>query len=68
MLKDNDNNYIIDIKKDLAEDDIALMFDDIQSKINEGNAKFHGYSMNDKVSKLANDAIDIVKKLIKQNL
>ena len=44
------------------------MLDNIQNKINEGNAKFYGYSMNNEVSKLANDAIDIVKKLIKQNL
>ena len=68
LLKDNDNDYIIDVKKDLAEDDIGIMLDNIQNKINEGNAKFYGYSMNNEVSKLANDAIDIVKKLIKQNL
>ena len=68
LLKDNDNNYVIDIKKDLAEDDIGIMLDNVQNKINEGNTKFYGYSMNNKVSKLANDAIDIIKKLIKQNL
>jgi len=68
LLKDNDNDYIIDVKKDLAEDDIGIMLDNIQNKINEGNTKFYGYSMNNEVSKLANDAIDIIKKLIKQNL
>jgi len=68
LLKDNDNNYIIDVKKDLAEDDIGVMLDNIKNKISEGNTKFYGYSMNNEVSKLANDAIDIVKKLIKQNL
>jgi len=68
LLKDNDNNYIIDVKKDLAEDDIGVMLDNIKNKISEGNTKFYGYSMNNKVSKLANDAIDIIKKLIKQNL
>ena len=68
LLKDNDNDYIIDVKKDLAEDDIGIMLDNIQNKINEGNAKFYGYSMGNEASKLANDAIDIVKKLIKQNL
>ena len=68
LLKDNDNDYIIDVKKDLAEDDIGIMFDNIQNKINEGNAKFYGYSMSNETSKLANDAIDIIKKLIKQNL
>ena len=68
LLKDNDNNYIIDVKKDLAEDDIGIMLDNIQNKINEGNAKFYGYFMGNEASKLANDAIDVVKKLIKQNL
>jgi transcriptional regulator with XRE-family HTH domain len=68
LLKDNDNNYIIDVKKDLAEDDIGVMLDNIKNKISEGNTKFYGYSMNNEVSKLANDAIDVVKKLIKQNL
>lgn len=72
LLKDSDDNYVIDVKKDLAEDDIGIMLnkiqDKIQDKISEGNAKFYGYSMNNEVSKLANDAIDIVKKLIKQNL
>ena len=68
LLKDNDNDYIIDVKKDLAEDDIGIMLDNVQNKINEGNAKFYGYSMGNEASKLANDAIDIIKKLIKQNL
>jgi len=68
LLKDNDNNYVIDVKKDLAEDDIGVMIDNIKDKISEGNAKFYGYFMNNEVSKLANDAIDIIKKLIKQNL
>lgn len=68
LLKDNNDNYIIDVKKDLAEDDIGVMIDNIKNKISEGNAKFYGYSMSNEVSKLANDAIDIIKKLIKQNL
>lgn len=68
LLKDNDNNYIIDVKKDLAEDDIGVMLDNVQNKINEGNTKFYGYFMSNEVSKLAYDSIDIIKKLIKQNL
>jgi len=35
LLKDNDNDYIIDVKKDLAEDDIGIMLDNVQNKINE---------------------------------
>lgn len=68
LLKDNNDNYIIDVKKDLAEDDIGVMIDNIKNKISEGNTKFYGYSMGNEASKLANDAIDVVKKLIKQNL
>ncbi|HHV98175.1 MAG TPA: hypothetical protein GXX36_01150 [Clostridiaceae bacterium] len=68
LLKDNNNDYVIDVKKDLAKDDIGVMLDNIQEKISEGNSKFYGYSMNNDVSKLANESIDIVKKLIKQNL
>ena len=65
LLADIDDEDIQD--KQLPEDDIASMLGRIQDKINK-DSSFEGTSLNKEVAKLAYDSIDVVKKLIRQNL
>lgn len=67
LLKDN-KEWTIDIKEGLPEDDIGIMLDNINNRLNNKNNKFYGYSMNNEAVKLTQDTIDEVKKLIKENL
>jgi hypothetical protein len=68
LLKDDDGNYIIDIKNDLPENDIGKMIDNIQEQLKSNEIKFYGYSMNKECIMLALDGLDILKGIIKANL
>ncbi len=57
----------ISSNEQFPEDDIASMLNKIQSKIANGSS-FEGTPISKDISKLAYDGIDVVKKLIRQNL
>lgn len=71
LLKDN-NEWVIKykegFKEGLTSDDIGIMLDEIDNKLCETNNKFYGYNMNKDTIILCKDALDEVKKLIKDNL
>ena len=54
--------------KHFPEDDIISMLGKIQDKITNKDSSFEGTPLNKEVTKLAQDSIDVVKKLIRQNL
>lgn len=67
LLKD-ENDIDLSVKQDLQDNDIGVMLDYLQTKINESENKFYGYDMSIESKKLASDSIDVIKKLIKQNI
>lgn len=69
LLKDhNDDNYIIDNRNDLADNDIINMLNQIQNQLKNEDVKFNGYVMNEESKQLTCDAIDILKGLVRNNL
>jgi transcriptional regulator with XRE-family HTH domain len=58
----------VNIGEGLPDDDIGKMLDNIQKQLESGANKFNGYIMNNEVIKLSIDAIDEIKKIIKENL
>lgn len=68
LLKDENDNYVVDIQQGLSENDIGIMIDKVQEKIAEGNNQLYGIAMTKESEQIAVDALDIVKNLIKQNL
>jgi len=68
LLKDSDDNYIIDTKSDLADNDIINMLNQIQNQIRNDEVKFNGFNMNKECIEISFDAIDVLKGLIKNNL
>lgn len=67
LLKDNEE-WVVDIKGDFPNDDIGIMFDGIVNKLSDKDNKFYGCNMNKESILLTKDAINEVKKLIKENL
>ena len=67
LLKDN-NEWILNVNNNLNPDDIYIMLDNINVRLTETDARFNGQLMTFDSVKLANDSIEIIKKLIKQNL
>lgn len=69
LLKDhNDDNYIIDNREDLEDNDIISMLNQIQNELKNNDVKFNGYVMNEESKQLTCDAIDILKGLVRNNL
>lgn len=68
LVSDDDKDLDLNATQNLALDDIGLLLNNIKETVNNGNAKFYGTVMNEVVSKLTVDSIDIIKKLIQQNL
>ncbi len=60
-------NNTINLKKDLPDNDIFKMIEDIQIELKD-NAKFMGYEMNKECKNIAFDSLEILKGLIKSNL
>jgi len=69
LLKDNNGNFVIDMKSDLTDNDICKMLDQIQKQLkNEDEIKFNGFTMHKECKDITYDAIDVFKGLIKSNL
>ncbi len=68
LLKDNNGNYIIDIRDSLPDNDIYNMLRQIQNQLQNDDVKFNGYMMNQESKDITIDAIDVIKGLIKNNL
>jgi hypothetical protein len=68
LLKDNDGNYVIDTKSDLADNDINKMLNQIQGQLQNTEVYFNGFVMGQPSKDIAFDAVDILKGLIKSSL
>lgn len=68
LLKDNDGNYVIDMRSELADNDIYIMLNQIQTELQKDDIKFNGYTMNSNCKDITFDTIDVLKGLIKSNL
>ena len=68
LLKDENGNYVIDIKEDLPKSDVGKMVDCIQKQLEENEVKFDGCLMNKECIELAKDGLEVLKGLIKSNL
>jgi len=68
LLKDDVKEYIVDIKKDLPDDDIAKIIENIQIKLDNGEVYFNGLIINSDCKSIINDSLEILKGLIKNNL
>lgn len=67
LLSDSDNSFV-DIQTELPDNDIGVMFNQIQKQLQEDEVRFNGFPMNDDCKEIAFDSIDILKGLIKSNL
>jgi len=68
LLDNNDNNYIVDMVNDLADNDICKMFDQIQTELQKDEVKFNGFIMSKDCKNIIFDAVDVLKGLTKSNL
>jgi transcriptional regulator with XRE-family HTH domain len=68
LLRDSEDAGTICKQGELAEDDTGVMLDRVQDQLKEDDLMFYGFCIGKDVSKLAIDAIDVVKMLIKQNI
>jgi len=68
LLKNSNGNYIIDIKRDLPDNDIVKMLDQVQIQLQQDEVKFNGFTMNEACREISFDAIDVLTGLIKSNL
>jgi hypothetical protein len=68
LLRNDEGNYTIDKVSGLSDNDIGKMIDNIQEQIKSNEIKFYGYSMNKECVALTEDALEVLKGLIKSNL
>jgi uncharacterized protein YpuA (DUF1002 family) len=68
LLKDNDGNYVIDMKSNLADNDINKMLTQIQEQLQTTEVYFNGFVMSQPSKDIAFDVVDILKGLIKSSL
>lgn len=63
-----DDKCIIEKPENLTEDDIGVMLNQIQDKVEMGNSKFYGYVVKKDLEDLIIESVNIVKEIIKTNL
>lgn len=68
LLKDNDGNYVVDMRDDLVDNDIYTMLNQIQTELQNDDVKFNGFVMNKECKEIAFDAVEVLKGLIRSNL
>jgi hypothetical protein len=68
LLKDDNGNYVIDMKSDLEDNDICSMLYQIQTEFQKDEVKFNGFVMSKDCKEIAFDAIEVLKGLIRSNL
>lgn len=68
LLKDDTDNYIIDINDNLEDNDIGNMLNQIQLQLQGDKVKFNGFLMNENSKEIAIDAINVLKGLIQSML
>ena len=68
LLKDDNGNFVIDNKEDLADNDICRMLDQIQTELQNDDVRFNGLAMSKDCKDIALNTIDVIKGLIRSNL
>jgi uncharacterized protein YpuA (DUF1002 family) len=68
LLKDNNDNYILDINSGMEDNDIYKLLGQIQTQLEENEVKFNGFIMNKESKEITYDVIDVLKGLIGNNL
>jgi hypothetical protein len=68
LLKDNEDNWIVDVNSNLQDNDICIMFDNIVKELEVDTPKFNGYTLSDDNTKMVKTTIEIIKGLIKSRL
>lgn len=68
LLSDIDVEDEQNIQQSFPDDDVVSLLYNIQEKIINGDSSFEGNVMNKDISKLACDCMDILRKLIRQNV
>jgi hypothetical protein len=68
LVMDDNGNFVVDTKNDLPDNDINIMLNKVQIELQESEVKFNGFTINKDCKDIANDAIDVLKGLIKNNL
>lgn len=66
LLRDSEDNYVINTKEGLNDNDIGVMLNKIQDQLKQDNNRFYDIEMNSELSQITIDALDVVKQLIKQ--
>lgn len=68
LFRNDDRESPVNKNDNLEDDDIFVMIENIQIKLQDKNVKFNGYTMSNDCKDIASDGLEVLKSLIKSNL